>query len=474
MKRTGRFTRRMALLLAALLVLPVLPLACQPTPEEPAIVQKESEIFLERAAQCGELDLTAVPQRFTYALENAEHGVSVAADARVHVLGDRFPIVRVRAADVTQTYVDRLCELLLPNVEMYHVDSICTKAQVEKAIQELASRRDAYAEQGQLALYERSMDKLEEEYRNAPLTHVPERSDKRLRETVSEQGAMEHRYTFLYISESGQSDARDRKLYVYNNCWQTAVRGAMLSYDDNRSGIVSDYVPETLYAVTGLDVPVADGLIMTPLEAQGHTRTLMERLGLPYDVFDVLLERYTPVTGVGGEARYGYHVRCTRRVESAGGLFASVPTSIGGSAGAGSWAYEQLHVLLNDGGVYSIIWASPLEMDAVLIDSAGLLSFSEIEKRFDRAIRQRYPSASNEGCTALSIAVTDVYLGMQRIVEKDAPENGLLVPAWGFYGMVCYTFEDGTEEIYDAVAAGDPLLVMNAVDGSVIDPKIGY
>ena len=79
-----------------------------------------------------------------------------------------------------------------------------------------------------------------------------------------------------------------------------------------------------------------------------------------------------------------------------------------------------------------------------------------------------------------SLDVTGVQLGLFRIREKNNMESGFLVPAWYFTGVFHYSaaaaaqrsgFQEPDNEWYDA---RNPLLIINAIDGSIIDAEKGY
>ena len=69
----------------------------------------------------------------------------------------------------------------------------------------------------------------------------------------------------------------------------------------------------------------------------------------------------------------------------------------------------------------------------------------------------------------------DVQLGLFRIREKNDMEHGLLVPCWMFRGKLLFDPDRVTQGYprgidYDMF----PLMIINAIDGSIIDPMKGY
>lgn len=134
-----------------------------------------------------------------------------------------------------------------------------------------------------------------------------------------------------------------------------------------------------------------------------------------------------------------------------------------------SWGYPSLEIAVNDDGICALWWRSPTEDDAVIVQDATLLSFSEIQSIFEKMVLVVFGN-SNYGT---KITVNGVRMGLTRIREKNSMESGLLVPAWAFYGSVVCTLDDGSIET-NTYGEGYPMLIINAVDGSIIDPYKGY
>jgi hypothetical protein len=57
-------------------------------------------------------------------------------------------------------------------------------------------------------------------------------------------------------------------------------------------------------------------------------------------------------------------------------------------------------------------------------------------------------------------------------MERDSYTTGLLVPVWNFYGTFSFPDEQDAREVshYEE----NPVLTINAIDGSVIDLGKGY
>lgn len=72
---------------------------------------------------------------------------------------------------------------------------------------------------------------------------------------------------------------------------------------------------------------------------------------------------------------------------------------------------------------------------------------------------------------------------MMQIREKDTYDGLLMVPTWNFYGYEVYTYPAPVEGGYELDDEnkytndhldGHSFLTINAIDGSIINPVLGY
>ena len=81
---------------------------------------------------------------------------------------------------------------------------------------------------------------------------------------------------------------------------------------------------------------------------------------------------------------------------------------------------------------------------------------------------------TGNGLTSAEYHVDRIALEMSRVTNRKSSEKGLLIPVWNFYGSFYFTYEDGhnygSEE---RQGFPHPLLRINAIDGSIIEPRYG-
>ena len=122
--------KRILSLLLSLIILLALS-ACQPTPEQATVVQKDSDRMIEEAQKdaADSPDISAVvslseqyaiPETYTYNAQGADGLLNIHVDAQVVVPeGSAMPIYRVQQAEFSQGVVSALFDALCGDAEMW-------------------------------------------------------------------------------------------------------------------------------------------------------------------------------------------------------------------------------------------------------------------------------------------------------------------------------------------------------------------
>ena len=171
------------------------------------------------------------------------------------------------------------------------------------------------------------------------------------------------------------------------------------------------------------------------------------------------------------KGRIGQWAYCIRMTPAYGGAY--MPYCNSSSHGNRSemdmmrpWRYERVcAAVAGDGTLLSLLWEGGLNVTEKISETTKLLSYDEILSLFRTQMNRRYATE-----THTAITVTDVSLGLFRIREQHSQNTGLLVPAW-FITAGIMDESNGMELRWDI---SNPLCIINAIDGTIIDPHIGY
>lgn len=177
-ERGSKMKRLICILLVALAAFYLT--ACQETPDEVVVVQKDTERLVEQIrenspeespaeAQTGLREALGAPQRYTARFDYSEN-LTMTADAEV-VLPNApaIPTVRVKPMDFSQNMVNRMYEYLVGDTVMYEAQPLRTKSQIEEDILEWQrTLADDNAAAESKAQAEERIGYLREAYKTAP------------------------------------------------------------------------------------------------------------------------------------------------------------------------------------------------------------------------------------------------------------------------------------------------------------------
>ena len=156
---------------------------------------------------------------------------------------------------------------------------------------------------------------------------------------------------------------------------------------------------------------------------------------------------------------------------------------------ASNYPYEEITFYYSGGHLVSLYYESPLEVVETVNENVAILSFEEAMEKCRSYLQMSLLTA----CTSSSQSFygfemfyqfaskkVDIYqaeLGLARIRVKDDPADFYLIPAYTFRAY--YTLYDSngnilldSRDVWPKVS--DVLLVVNAVDGSIINTDLGY
>ena len=136
--------------------------------------------------------------------------------------------------------------------------------------------------------------------------------------------------------------------------------------------------------------------------------------------------------------------------------------------------YEKIKMRINDAGIQSFTWDAPYEIVSTKVEDAHLLPFEDIQDIFSKMMLVKYePMTKLENSQdPLSIEITKAGLYYVLMPQQNDISNTLLVPVWAFYGYRSWDWIEVQGITYGLYE--QPILMINAIDGSIIDLAKGY
>lgn len=445
----------------------ILFLACVPTPDKDYISQKDMTQMIEQAKQTPDLDsirneneqpnaAKESPQaeervQLTFS-GNTTDQFRVEVDAAVTRPTVPMPIVRVVKKEIDMETANRYYQVLTEGIDLYNENQLNTAPALDQKIQEAMDEIANGNDEEPMKDY---LNQLIEKRKTAPDT-IGEPVKKLDLQTAS------HLYS---VNELQEFQITKQSVFFINQ--EVYADTAMDSrYEDG----------ETQYVLGLAAIPSGyEGISMTPKQAEAEVSAILEKTGLSeFRVTDLFLTRYD-------ECGCVYVALCDRYIN---GIPVAHPAQSSGSymgSATPAWGYEQAIVCINDKGVALFQYRAQLQLEDVLVEDANLLSFDRILEIFQNMMCTHHEVEvvdESYGNQSLTYHITDVTLSLQRISEEGSIEYGLLVPVWNFWGYASVVSrEDGST--YDGNhiegwKGKKPILSINAVTGSVIDPIKGY
>ena len=480
-------------------------LACQPTPEVDAVRQKNTNQLIEMAinadAQQAASDAqplaATLPERFTCDFVTDTGRYRVTADVPIRVLTERasFPMLRVERRTLTDAERLRLHGNLFGTDTLYVYEHRMTREQLAA---EIANYMQEPTEE-EKRQWMRATDSTEEDWQRAMENRAAEL--KRLQaayNALSDDDAAVPLSVWdgsLPWANTATYDMDNYMLIIVGSAEDSGEQWSVahsLIFDARVSDVAVDFevgkdtFENTLNAPV-FNCPTKPGVERIAPEAYDAihadaTISAAEAAEIAIAAFDGVADftvdsvywsnnAATDGDTKGSIGQWAYLVRLTPVFDGATTPYVEgmvINDRAAEDAVFRTWQYDgAIAAVDGDGKLLSVYWVGPLRVTKTISETTTLLPFDEIQTLFAQQMNRKTVEMADGSGHVLT--VDSVTLGLFRIREQNSMDTGLLVPAWFFTGTL--QLGSGDVWVYDAL---NPLLVLNAMDGTVIDTYLGY
>ena len=499
--------KRIAILLITIMAIGAA--ACQPTPEKAVVVKKDTERMIEQAAQPSNgaaIDDVGIPEgRYTFSAEGLNGRLRINVDAEIEApAAQAMPIVRVERGGFSQEIVTKVFNYFYAGETAYDAsgEHVETKAEIEPLI--IDAKRcladGSYTERGYTEEeYVARLKQIEKIYAAAPETAPASPvSDGTMRMTELENVGD---YLQLNVDTDRAKDTARSMSVLTPISWTSANSGfgAHLYYRVySRTKKGTEYNTQGMLRTNGTNLPEAarQKLAIDFDEAKALCDGVFTAAGLAdnYTFGHAFLVGDAGMGKYGGNGKelgapaenYAYRLYYTRIIN---GVPCFVNTDNGlndANNGATSlpWSYECIVFTVDSSGLSQLSWSNPVKVVETVTENAVILPFDKIMDVFESMIKVEYEAflkmwEGNGG--EMDITIDKLELCLVRVREQNSEATGLLVPAWVFYGNNKVVHSNGSVSYDLAHGSGStwnkepfPVLIINAIDGSIIDLGKGY
>ena len=481
-------TRTRCLFIALLMALSLLS-ACQPTPEVEPVAQKDSEALIERVEVAEEdvADMAEAPEsrHITHELTEVSQrtGIDITIDADVVLPEtDAIPVARVQSGELDMQVMENIWQLIANGSGMLE--------DFPRSYYEgQASMWMEYREAGNLDKYSsfEEMDAAISELlaeaaaRPAEPVFFPEspmdvmQTGEKLHDTDM-YNCHEGHVTFFGLSDQ----ATVSEVHLDTDWFVEYLRDIDDRYIWNSSNPLDIYLPAIERGEFKIQLPER-----SIEDAQAYAEQLLADIGITD--FTCVVARIAPLIPRFFNEQQdvcpcAYELLFTRQVAGVNVTYNDVQSSGGELRDrpvdspdyTPIWDYEYIQLFVDDAGVFALEFRQPYEVTEIMTERAEILSLEEAVASFERMIGYQYAAyetGQRELCDDAYLCIDEIRLGLTRIVEKNAQEQGYLVPSWTFFGH--YKLSDFWPD-GEGHHGTEAILIVNALDGSIIDPDRGF
>lgn len=443
---------------------------CQKTPEDDIVVNKGDEWKdnqkVEEAVQEDEdSPYTTKHQSDTFVCTKS--GVKFIVDADVDEIHS-MPIVRTRPHQIAPEEVRHWAKILFGDAKAYEPKIKLSKSEIESEIlkyRQLSNEEALYeiygdeeSVQEMQQYYQEEIDALEKQYASAPETVEKKETDWIFRPSA------------YYFAD----DFTEQELNEYDylkNTYQIKI----VSLEDSTGHlpmIAATNRDESDYKVNILHFYYKDENEMTDFpnvqlsedEALQMADKLLEELHL--DAW-----RVCQIEKDDEDGKSSYCLTYSPEYLDVPVLLCPEVDLHAEDSYAANYYYSELEVRICNGIILAVSLTSPLDTVEILNETANVLPFDDIYQHFKSQMENVYSEKTaleNEiGMTDAEVTfnISKIDQGLFRIKEKNNENDFLMVPAYRFIGEM---FVNG--DMWGEME----LCYINALDGSIIDPAVGY
>lgn len=491
-KERGIPMKKAIVLIIALMMLLALS-ACKVAPDVAYAVDNDTERIVEQATDEDtgtKISNVEVPEsNYTFTTSAVDGNLTVNVDAPVIVPESQIPMAKVTETGFTQEQVTTVFNYLFPDEKPctgINVPGVLTKTEIK----DLIAMYEKWIEEGTLeqkSLYtneeigdeiaslkiqhEHAPDEepeLDIEVSDGTMTLELTGGDKYAGEEILDLDAQTDDYRifvtvpvdnngykenyFSFSSRNGHWFSDRNAVKIDENSWSAKAQGKLTTTYEDAKALCDDFFD----ALSISDVALSDAFIIDDEETtEGHAHDA---------------------------GNYAYQFNYVRTVNG----FPVANMSYLSSEGDDNrypWQYEHIMLRVSDNGIEDICWQAHTTTGEIINDDTGVIDFEEAREIFETMVVTKYGDSEQweTFLKKVNVDIDEVALSLVRVREQDETErNGIYMPAWVFYGNVKRGYKECDFENYGWDLGNDypfskyPVLVINAIDGSIIEPIRGF
>ncbi len=484
--------RFLSLLIIIAVLCPIL-IACQPTPEETIIGQKDGSSFEEKINESAQIDQegTGIGNHYSYQKHYDESKNTLTVDAILTGGAENaMPVLRLEEAFFEDGEPEkRIVENLFPEYSIFNRTSLL-KEEIQAEIDYLEMIYFRIQNNLDWETGEPIPDGTEPDYLFPPLAKkyqnlTPEEEAQLTIEDYYEAYLEERYQDYANAPDIEDLEPADYTIEIPNG--NTIPQDNLFAIRDDKvynltfangtaDQMGSTFIVERMDKTVPEDIEISE--VLTPADKLRQDAAIEGDLAQIEECIDSIGVDYLTLYGAyqgDGVCRYIY----TRQYNTAQEDY--VPSYLGMTATDGDgvimrdlWGPEYMQITTYEGEMYDIDWYNASKIKEVENENVKLLPWEEVQEIFEQQIDFMLTPAmgqrNEEGQriyfpNPTDITIDRIHLGLTKVLVQDTDEYRL-IPTWSFFGT------DNSPN--DAVHYEKCYLTINAIDGSIIDRGVMY
>lgn len=442
---------------------------CAESPQEDIVVNKNDGTMEKAISEKKTESLNAtIPQNYQDEFFVDANQIEVSVDAEILPIKEKIPVVRVRPHTITGEEAKKYAEVLFEGKKAYEFEAY-TKSDFEEKILDLKKRisdQDVLvAEYGSreaanqvVEQLEKDIEAYEEQYRNAPEKAEKQECEWKFRSydyysefplpSIGESGYEGLEKTEQLIAKTDNSEGFVRILNITNRNETDYKLNYLSSYYEDEQAFVSGLPDRTITKDEAVEI--GDRVV----EALGFSDWKFSQYNVVKHTEQIFSLFYTP---------------SYQGVQTLRGPLIDLKSD---DLYAANYYYSEIGIGITNGEVTGVELISPMDVVRVENQDVETLPFEEVYRSFENQMQAQFtktsiidPEIPGIDDMEVEIRITKIQQGLFRIKKKDNSDEFLMVPVWSFYGTA--VVDGGTWDEKEFV-------MINALDGSVINTNLGY
>ena len=455
-----KYSKKTAFIALAALLL-VSCISCAPTPDEDYVVNKNEDSHHKASSTAADADITHIDDGFSVRKED----VSIVVDADVVYENKSNDIIRVKAKDITEEDLHKWTRVLFEGNEAFEPRTELSKSEIEQKILEIRSwqnpdrLKQEYQDEDIDAVidyYESMINDYEAMYNEAPENVVVKETDWSFHKDY---------YYDRNLGMNGKNDTYEFRCETPLNKHTAEIWAWNRNEKDYSTHAIWFFYKDEQEMK---DIPRKE---LSEEEALALSDELLDKLGI-----SALWTMDSIRCEMQEKDRYYYIVYVPflngKKIERG-------PDIIYGNSDlySGMLRYSEIRVTLLNGIIRNVEADTPLMIDRVEEENVPIMNISQSYEQFKKQAQIQFVrealvdnSAGDFEKAKIDVNINRIKSSMFRVKVKDSVTEYQLIPVWIYVGNVSID-SDGVKLKTDEESQ---LMILNAMDGSVIDPQLGY